>query len=102
MREEAVKLSRINPTELQPESRFLLELDECRYMTGNNCYVDKCYFLSAARAALNACRKKWKRKSGNRIQGKCKAKVGLRKRIRKDDATERSRKRTRGRLVQWG
>ena len=56
MREEAVRFSRINPTELQPESRFLLELDECRYMTGNNCYVDKCYFLSAARAALNAGR----------------------------------------------
>ena len=58
MREDAVKFSRINPTELKPESRFLLELDECRYMTGNNCYVDKCYFLSAARAALNACREK--------------------------------------------
>ena len=88
---------------MQPESRFLLELDECRYMTENNCYVDKCYFLSAARAALNARReKKLKRKSGNRMQGKCKPKVGLRKRIRKDDATERSRKRTRGRLVYMG
>ena len=69
MREEAIRFSRINPTELQPESRFLLELDEQRYMTGNNCYIDKCYFLSAARAALNAGSGKIeKKKSYKRIR----------------------------------
>ena len=77
----------------------MLELDECRYMTGNNCYVDKCYFLSAARAALNAGRaKKLKRKSSNRVQGKSKPKVGLRKKIRRGDTTKRSRKRTKRQL----
>ena len=103
MREEAVRFSRINPTELQPESRFLLELDECRYTTENNCYVDKCYFLSAARAALNAGRaKKLKKKSGNRVHGKSKPKVGLRKKIRRGDTTKRSRKRTRRQLAYSG
>ena len=58
MREEAVRFSRINPTELRPESRFLLELDEERYVTGNSCYTDKCYYLSAARAAMCAGRRK--------------------------------------------
>ena len=58
MREEAVKFSRTNLTELHPESRFLLELDEERYVTGNTCYTDKCYFLSAARAAMCAGRRK--------------------------------------------
>ena len=36
------------------------------------------------------------------MQGKCNPKEGLRKRIRKDDATERSRKRNRGRLIHSG
>ena len=58
MREEAVRFSRTNPTKLRQESRFLLELDEERYVTGNEYYTDKCYFLSAARAAMHAGRRK--------------------------------------------
>ena len=93
MREEAVKFSRINPTELKPESRFLLELDEGRYMTGNNCYIDKCYFLSAARAALSANKgRKLKRKNDKRVQGESKTNVGERENIRKEDNTRRSRR----------
>ena len=57
MREEALRFARINPTELRPESRFLLELDEERYVTGNRYYTDKCYFVSAARAAMCAGRR---------------------------------------------
>ena len=58
MREEALKLSRMNPALLPKESRFLLELDEERYVTGKGHYIDKCYFLSAARAAMCAGRRK--------------------------------------------
>ena len=58
MREEALRLARTNPALLPKESRFLLELDEERYVTGNQYYTDKCYFLSAARAAMCAGRRK--------------------------------------------
>lgn len=67
MRSEAVRFSRRNPTELRPESRFLLELDEEQYVTGSSCYNDKCYFLSAARAAMCAGRRKAAR--GGRTAG---------------------------------
>ena len=46
--------------------------------------------------------KKLKRKSGTRGQGKCKSKVGQRKRIRRGDTTKRSRKRTRRQLAYSG
>ena len=58
MREEALKFSRTNSTQLRPERWFLLELDEERYVTGNKYYTDKCHFLSAARAAMCASRRK--------------------------------------------
>ena len=67
MREEALKLSRTNPTLLPKESRFLLELDEERYVTGKGHYTDKCYFLSAARAAM--CAGKRKASKGGRCVG---------------------------------
>ena len=42
------------------------------------------------------------RKSSNRVQGKSKPKVGLRKKIRRGDTTKRSRKRTRRQLAYSG
>ena len=54
MREEAIRFSRTNPKDLPKESRFLLELDEDRFVTGDDWHTDKCYFLSAARAAMCA------------------------------------------------
>ena len=63
MREEVVRFSGTNPKDLPKESRFLLELDKERYVTGNDWHTDKCYFLSAARAAMCAGRRR-KSKSG--------------------------------------
>ena len=58
MREEAVRFSRTNPKDLPKESRFLLELDEDRFVTGDDWHTDKCYFLAAARAAMCAGRRR--------------------------------------------
>ena len=58
MREEAIAFSQTDPLNLKPESHFLLELDEDKYVTGENDYVDKCYFIAAARAALCAGKRK--------------------------------------------
>ena len=83
MREEALKLSRTDPTLLPRESRFLLELDEERYVTGSGHYTDKCYFLSAARAAMCAGRRKAAK--GGRCAGAMgkRAAMKLKKRIEK-------------------
>ena len=58
MREEAIRFSRTNPKDLPKENRFLLELDEDRFVTGEDWHTDKCYFLSAARAAMCAGRRR--------------------------------------------
>ena len=52
MRKEAISFAQTNPLELNPESRFILELDEEKYITGETNYVDKCYYIVAARAAM--------------------------------------------------
>ena len=65
MREEAVVFSRTNPKDLPEENRFLLELDEERYVTGKDRHTDKCYFLSVARAAMCAGRRKTSKSGRN-------------------------------------
>ena len=57
MRSEAEILACTNPLLLPEESRFLLEMDEDRYITGDGNFHDKTYWLSAMRAAVAAGRR---------------------------------------------
>ena len=85
MREEAIRFAQTNPLELNSESRFLLELDVNKFITGESDYVDKCYYIAAARAAM---------KAGKRKIHSIKTKVsGIKKRIR-TNLTKPFRKRT--------
>ena len=56
MREEAVRFSRINPTELRPESRFLLEFD--LGALGRADLDTQLYWVAAVRAARCAGRRR--------------------------------------------
>lgn len=58
MREEAICFAQTNPLELNSESRFFLELDEEKYITCETDYVDKCYYIAAARATMKAGKRK--------------------------------------------
>ena len=74
MRSEAEHFAHMNPMDLKEQDRWLLELDGGKYIKGDGHYIDKCYFIAAARAAIRAGsrRVKYKRhKKTNRDKYSC-------------------------------
>ena len=54
MRSEAERFAHMNPMDLKEQDRWLLELDGSKYIKGDGHYIDKCYYIAAARAAIRA------------------------------------------------
>ena len=52
MRSEAECFAHMNPMDLKEQDCWLLELDGEKYIRGDGHYIDKCYYIAAARAAI--------------------------------------------------
>ena len=83
LRSEAERFAHMNPMDLKEQDRWLLELDGGKYIKGDGRYIDKCYVIVAARAAIrvgsrrvkyrrhkNTDRKKYSSASATRRQQK--------------------------------
>ena len=60
MRSEAESFAHMNSMGLKEQDCWLLELDGEKYVRGDGHHIDKCYYIAAARAAIQAGKRRVK------------------------------------------
>ena len=71
MRSEAENFAHMDPMGLKKQDRWLLELDGEKYVRGDGHHIDKCYYIAAARAAIQAGKRKVKYRRQQRSSLHC-------------------------------
>ena len=71
MRSEAEMFAHMDPMGLKKQDRWLLELDGEKYVRGEGHHIDKCYYIAAARAAIQAGKRKVKYRRQQRSSLHC-------------------------------